>query len=218
MPVAAPPPSVHPALLWTWIRGWALARETPPPRPFGGGFRVEVGWPEQRARIVFPGLAGVSSVAAAVEEPWVWLKVCAPTADVRPLLPARWTIDRVGYLMERAPAPRPASTLPPGYRMEVLDHGAVLVAEVRAADGAVVAGGRAAVVGDAAVHDRIATDVQHRRRGLARAVMGALGDAAAERGAARGLLVGTSEGRALYTGLGWRLLADYTSAVIRPAG
>ena len=49
-------------------------------------------------------------------------------------------------------------------------------------------------VGTDAVMDRILTWPDHRRRGLARAVMGALASAALERGAHRGILVASEEG------------------------
>jgi GNAT superfamily N-acetyltransferase len=206
------------ALVETWITGWTMARETPPPRRVPGGFRVEVGWPDQRARIVFPALEGVAAAAAAIDEPWVWIKVCAAADAVRPLLPARWSIERIGFLMERLPAPFDASPPPRAYQLALEARESLCIAEVRHADGPVVASGRVALLGGDAVYDRIATEEAHRRRGLGRAVMTALGRAAEARGCTRGLLVGTLDGRALYQALGWRLLGGYTSAVIRPAG
>ena len=219
-PMSAAPAAVpfDAALVETWITGWTMARETPPPRRVPGGFRVEVGWPDQRARIVFPAVEGVAAAAAAIDEPWVWLKVCAPADAVRPLLPARWSIDRIGFLMERPPAPFGASSPPRAYQLALEARASLVIAEVRHADGAVAASGRVALLGAHAVYDRIATEASHRRRGLGRAVMAALGRAAEARGCTRGLLVGTPDGRALYQALGWRLLGDYTSAVIRPAG
>ncbi|PZR86805.1 MAG: hypothetical protein DI537_27805 [Stutzerimonas stutzeri] len=48
--------TADPPIVATWIKGWTLARETTPPTPYRGGFRVDVGWPEQKARYVFPAI------------------------------------------------------------------------------------------------------------------------------------------------------------------
>jgi hypothetical protein len=47
-------------------------------------------------------------------------------------------------------------------------------------------------------------------------VMGTLASDAVSRGATRGLLVATPEGRALYSTLGWSQIAPYCNAVIEP--
>jgi GNAT superfamily N-acetyltransferase len=76
------------------------------------------------------------------------------------------------------------------------------------------------MVGASAVFDRIETAVAHRRRGLGRAVMGALDALARERGVGERLLVATDAGRRLYLQLGWTDLAPYSTAVLaaRPFG
>ena len=78
--------------------------------------------------------------------------------------------------------------------------------------GAVVSSGRMAVFGEDAVADRIETDSAHRRRGLASAVMASLVEAAAARGARRGILIASIDGLRLYRSLGWKVVADIVIA------
>ena len=88
---------------------------------------------------------------------------------------------------------------------------------ILASNGELAASGRLGIVGDVAIYDRIRVQDAHQRRGLGRALMTALGEAANRAGAARWLLVATPEGRALYETLGWTVHAPYTSAFIPPA-
>ncbi|WP_433295746.1 GNAT family N-acetyltransferase [Actinoplanes sp. CA-030573] len=74
--------------------------------------------------------------------------------------------------------------------------------------GVEAAHGTMGLSGRDAVADRILTAPGHRRRGLARVVMGALAEAAAAAGAEHGLLIASEEGRHLYAALGWRAVAD----------
>src|SRR3546814_2967867 len=59
---------------------------------------------------------------------------------------------------------------------------------------------RVVVVDGFAIYDRIETRPEHRGRGLARAVMMKLEAIGREKGAVRGVLVATPDGRALYEG------------------
>ncbi|WP_431964231.1 GNAT family N-acetyltransferase [Actinacidiphila sp. bgisy160] len=68
--------------------------------------------------------------------------------------------------------------------------------------------GTIAVVGADAIADRIETDAAHRRRGLGRAAMSALAEAAVSQGARTGLLIASQEGQLLYSCLGWHHEAD----------
>jgi len=78
--------------------------------------------------------------------------------------------------------------------------------------GGVVSSGRMAVVGEDAVADRIETDPAHRRRGLGSAVMASLVEAAATKGAKRGILIASIDGLRLYRSLGWKVVADIVIA------
>jgi GNAT superfamily N-acetyltransferase len=202
-----------------WIRGWALTREVAPPVPHGDGFRIEVGLPTQAARYVFrhpsPTLRALGETVA---QPWVYLKACATSEQLRALLPAHWRIEDLHWLMAcDARAFAGTDALPAGYALEIEDHGARTGrAHVRIVDahGAPAATGHLALDDEVAVYDRIVTDPAHRRRGLGRAVMHALHALACAHGRDAGALVATDEGRALYESLGWTLCAPWATAVI----
>jgi hypothetical protein len=79
----------------TWIRGWTLARETPPPVEDHGGYRVDVGWPQQRVRYVFPRLSpAMQELATTLSEPWAFIKACGTPAAMRAALPRHWSYSR----------------------------------------------------------------------------------------------------------------------------
>jgi GNAT superfamily N-acetyltransferase len=203
-----------PDLVATWACGWALSRGVAPPVPAYGGFRIDVGLPDQKARYVFAAASdSVRDLSRAIPEPHVFIKVCAPPEAVQPLLSPGWSIRPVGFMMTTQELAQVGYDLRDGYQLipDLAPHGRVV--RILAADGALAASGRAFRVGPTAVFDRIETHPDHRRRGLGRAVMRALGAGAAEDGATKGALVATPDGRALYGSMGWRLHALYTSAV-----
>ena len=207
--------AADPALVALWIRGWSLCRGAPPPQPVDGGWRVEVGWPDQRARLVFPAVCeGLAQAAREIDEPFVFLKLCAPVEALRPLLPACWEAEPRGWMMTVAALSGEPSATPAGYRAVVEDEGEVTIVRVLTDGGETAALGRVGLSGDLAVFDRIATEAPHRRRGLASTVMRTLEACARDRGARAGALVGTDMGRRLYESLGWRVHTPYSSAVI----
>ncbi|PPF74405.1 hypothetical protein C5C46_00185 [Rathayibacter sp. AY1E6] len=121
----------------------------------------------------------------------------------------------------------PGSTAEGALLEGALLAGAVLeaadgVASVRLlVDGVVAAQGTAAVHGTVAVLDRIETDARFRRRGLGRRVVDALTAWARSEGARNGLLVASTDGRALYLPLGWEVVAPvriWRRAALRDPG
>lgn len=94
------------------------------------------------------------------------------------------------------------------YEREVRTEGPVTFVSLHAPSGEVAARGSIAVVGGDAIADRIETDAAHRRRGLGRAMMSALAEAAVSQGARTGLLIASEEGQRLYSSLGWHHKAD----------
>jgi GNAT superfamily N-acetyltransferase len=212
----APHLDADPQVVEAWVKGWTLARETPPPVRDRGGFRVDVGWPEQRVRYVFPRLAeGLQHLANTVVDPWVFLKVCAPPETLRALLPPRWVIRPLGFMMVcSGPMCADETTLPEGYTLDLTEDLPVPIARVLTANGEVAAIGRAAMAWDFVIYDRVETHVDHRRRGLGRTVMKALERIGRTRGKTQGVLVATEDGRGLYESLGWRTHSLYTTTVI----
>ena len=203
--------SVDPRLFEAWIHGRALSRGTPPPVAERGGYRIETGLAHETRRYVFKGICPeLLEIAAAVTEPRVFLKAFVPAADMQAALPPRWWIQPPGYLMVRDGQSAGAKVLAGGYSLEAALEGDTTVVRVLAFDGTTAATGRAANCEGYRIYEQIVTEVEHRRRGLASAVIAAL----EPRGNEAPLLVATEAGRALYTALGWRVVSPYTSAVL----
>ena len=199
-----------PRLVETWVRGWSLTREVAPPERDSGALRVDVGWPEQKQRYVFDHLsADVRRLAQRIHEPWILIKVCAPWEAVQPVLPIGWVIPAPGFMMSRGLEPADEPLLPQGYGFELDSRLPLTVAYIKTLAGEIAASGRLGLVsgpiGRLAVFDRIRSHENHRRRGLARALMTKLGNIALANGVTRAALVATPDGRQLYSTLGWRL-------------
>lgn len=209
----------HLEIFRAWSRGWAITREVAPPVPHADGLRIEVGLPRQVRRYVFPQASqALHELGETIAQPWVLLKACATTDELRALLPQRWEMQDEHYLMTCGDASFAGSgALAPGYALHVDDAGARTRrahVEVRAEDGALAAAGHLALDERFAIYDRIVTEPAHQRRGLGRAVMHALQALARAHGRHANVLVATAQGRALYEALGWRLHAPWATAVI----
>jgi GNAT superfamily N-acetyltransferase len=116
------------------------------------------------------------------------------------------------WLMTVPLASRVGATLAPDFRHSLhwtgRDRAEITVL---GPDGAVAASGQLGLADAWAVPDRIETTRAHRRRGLGRAVMTALVDAARERGGQHGVLVASDAGRRLYLSLGWTVVSGVTT-------
>jgi GNAT superfamily N-acetyltransferase len=203
-----------PELLWRWVAARSMARGQPAPVPDHGGMRVDTGSPEEVRRHVFAGPGpGLQALLETVRTPLVYLKVCAAAGDLQAILPPRWQLQPAGYFMtqDEPPAAMPAPV--PGYRIDLVQVGAVIAARMLAADGAIAASGYAVEHDGVFILDRILTDPAHRRRGLGRALVAALVSMQRD-SQARRVLVATDAGCALYMTLGWRVLSPYTTIVL----
>lgn len=209
-----------PALIARWAEAWAISRAAAPPVERDGGLYIHVGQPEQIGRYIFarPDAETIRPLAAAIDRPLLYLKVCAPADAVRPLLPAGWEIATPGYMMtaplsvmlDRVPA------LPAEFSFDMTSEGSILFAHVRDSAGEEAARGRIVPMGDLVVFDRIRTAEPYQRRGLGSAIMRRLAIEAEKLGARDAMLCATPEGRHLYTALGWSLHSGYTTASLAP--
>lgn len=156
----------------TWIEGWTIARETPPPVEDHGGFKVDVGWPQQRTRYVFTDISpALHELATTIEEPWVFLKACVSATAMRVALPEHWVIQPPGFMMKYRRIMPGNSAPPDGYLLDAAEPRPIVIVRALTPSGALVAIGRVVRVGEFAIYDRIETNAAHRRRGLARTVM-----------------------------------------------
>ncbi|MEV7774717.1 GNAT family N-acetyltransferase [Kitasatospora sp. NPDC086791] len=205
-------------LVRRWISGWVVSRGAAEPVDQPWGWTIDVGAPAGevgRHVLPEPTEAEVRKIAEDTTAPATWLKLFAEDATVRPWLGPRWRPDVPGFLMSVPLAPdRPVA--PAGFTVTTWERGGVLRVLVRDGAGQLAARGQAGLAGPVAVPDQITTAPAFRRRGLGALVMRTLQSAAYERGARTGVLVGTPEGRALYTALGWTTHAPMASLVLEP--
>jgi len=191
-----------------------VARGLPQPVPDHGGLRVDTGSATERCRYVFSrAIEGLSELAHAITSPHVFLKLCDTEAEMLARVPARWRLQPASVMMICEARPDGNLPLPEGYRLELSTTGPVTAARILTQSGDIAASGYAAEFAGVFTYDRIVTDTAHRRRGLGRGLMAALG-AARRSHAATEVLVATIDGQALYSTLGWMLYSPYTTAVI----
>jgi len=209
-----PLPPVDPLLVKRWLSARSVARGLPPPVPDHGGLRVETALPNETRRYVFAcPTDGLRELAKAVSLPRIFLKLCGSAEEMRVLVPSRWQIQPASYMMTHEGAIGGQIQLPKGYGIELSKAGSVTAARILAAGNDIAASGVAAEADGVFIYDRIVTHAAHRRRGLGRAIMAALGSAR-NSSAAKQVLVATEDGRGLYSRLGWTIHSPYTTAVI----
>lgn len=200
-------------LLAAWLAARSVARGLALPVPDHGGWRVDTGLPGEIRRHVFAGpVPGISALAASIHCPHILIKMCDTGEQLLKLLPPRWQLLPAGFFMTHEGSLQ-ASALPAGYRLEVATSQAITTARILTSDGAVVASGHAVEHAGVFVFDRIVTEAAHRRRGLGRALIAALG-ARQRSDSARRLLVATEDGLKLYLSLGWHIQSPYATATI----
>ncbi|MBS0479106.1 MAG: GNAT family N-acetyltransferase [Proteobacteria bacterium] len=208
--------NADPALIARWAEAWAISRGAAMPVAHDGGLYIHVGQPDQIGRYIFASLdrEPIRELAARIDRPLLYLKVCAPAGLVRPLLLPDWEIATPGYMMTAPVAAmldRPPA-LPEGLTACVARSGPVTFATITGSAGGEAARGRIIALDDLVVFDRIRTADTYQRRGLASTIMRTLAAEAARLGIRDAMLCATPPGRALYESLGWSLHSDYTTA------
>jgi GNAT superfamily N-acetyltransferase len=203
-------------LIRRWLTGWTVARSLPEAEPVGyarDGLRSKCDQPGREVEVFAlradeepESLARLAAVVAAARRT-TWLTVPTLRPDtVEAVVGAAGLelLHRSEWFMttDLTEHPRHAPAAP--YEREVRTEGPVTVVSIHDSCGEVAARGTIAVVGADAIADRIETDAAHRRRGLGRAMMSALAEAAVAQGARTGLLIASEEGQRLYSSLGWR--------------
>ncbi|MDD9375187.1 GNAT family N-acetyltransferase [Streptomyces sp. ZAF1911] len=213
-------------LVRMWISGWVVSRGGSDPIDEPWGWTIDVGQPKHVARHVLPepSEADVRKIVAATSAPGTWLKLFAEEQAVLPWVGPGWRSDVAGFLMTCPLVPE-RTEVPAGYTLTRWTRGGVSRVLVRTREGHFAARGQiahggspvASPVGSHVVVDQIETAAEHRRKGLGGLVMRTLQNTAYESGARTGLLVGTPDGRALYSALGWTEHAPMTSLWYEPS-
>jgi hypothetical protein len=208
----APIGGVDRELVRSWLTARSIARGLPEPVAVFGGFRVDTRSSMEVCRWVFATAdPGLHELVRSIREPRRFVKLFGTAEELAALVPTDWTVAGGNWLMASDSVSPPLEPLPCGYRIEQFRNGSTTRVEIRTDAGELAAGGYAAETQDSFVYDRIETEAAHRRRGLARAVMAALGECRSSQ-SARQLLVATAEGEKLYSALGWRRLSPYSTA------
>jgi GNAT superfamily N-acetyltransferase len=212
--------AADPHLIARWADAWAISRGAAMPVARYGGLYIHVDQPDQIGRYIFAQVDAdaIRPLAASIDRPLLYLKVCAPADAVRPLLPPGWEIATPGYMMT-APLSvmldRPA--MPPAeFEIRITSENSITFAHIHDAAGEEAARGRIVAVDGLIVFDRIRTADRHQRRGLGSAIMRALAAEARHFGVNDAMLCATPAGRELYTALGWQLHSGYTTASLTP--
>lgn len=199
-----------------WLKGWCLSRELPLPVTFKSGFKVEVGYPNQKTRYVFPELnEDFIELIASINDPWVYLKVCASLEEIKKQISEKWEIQPQGYMMSCSHSMNiPDISLHQDYQLEYESYNSTSVVKILTKEGELASTGRLVLVNDLAVYDRISTENNHQRKGLATFLMKELEKIALSKGVVNNFLVATEAGKTLYQSLGWKIESLYTSIVI----
>lgn len=204
-------------LISRWEAGWGRSRGFPPATHVEGGLAVSLGELgrdiEHLALTVEPALhERLADLVATSTDAWLTV----PTTDreaTEALVRAKGLeVAAPEWLMRIDLMRHPVAAAPPGYTLDVRIEGGVIIGEAATAVGIRAADARMAVAGRDAIADRVATDVEHRRRGLATALMSTLVDRAQRRGADTGLLIASEEGRRLFEKLEWEVVVPIVVA------
>lgn len=199
-----------------WLKAWSLSRKLPLPVRYKSGFKVEVGDEKQKIRYVFSELNhDFIELSIQIDEPWTYLKVCASPDEVKNAVSGKWIVQPPGYMMHCfGPMKSSDTNLCDGYRIEYEKYNSTTVIKIIAENGELASIGRIVLVDDMAVYDRIITEENHQRKGLATFLMRELEKKALSKGITNNFLVATAQGKKLYESMGWKLYSNYTSIVI----
>ncbi|KIA92302.1 GNAT family acetyltransferase [Flavobacterium sp. KMS] len=199
-----------------WLKAWSLSRKLPLPVKYKSGWMVDVGYKNQKKRYVFPELNDdFIQLSETIDEPWIYLKVCASPDELRDKLSEKWVIQPQGYMMSCFKQMSfPKGSLPNKYKFEFESYNSTFVVRIVTNDGELASIGRVVLVDDLAIYDRISTEANHRRNGLATFLMNELEKIALTNNIHNNFLVATEDGKYFYQTLGWELYSPYTSVVI----
>jgi GNAT superfamily N-acetyltransferase len=206
--------AADPQLLRAWLAARSVARTLPEPVEDFGGLRVDTNSEKEARRWVFPAaVEGIGRLASSIHEPRHFIKLCGTAEELSAAVPPHWVVEDGRWFMMLEREPDASDKVPPGYRLLGSRSGPVSKVEIRTDCGELAASGFAAETANAFVYDRIETDVRHRQRGLARAVMAALESCRQSR-SCRQVLMATAEGERLYSSIGWRKISPYSTACL----
>jgi len=199
-----------------WLTAWSLSRNLPLLVKYKSGLMVEVGYENQKSRYIFPRLNNdFLELSESINESWIFLKVCASVDELKDRISDKWIIQPQGYMMICFhPMNILNRSLNDNYTLEFEQYNTTYLVRIVTKEGQLASTGRVVLVDDLAVYDRISTEPQHKRMGLATFLMKELEKIALANNINNNFLVATEEGKSLYESLGWEVYSLYTSIVI----
>ncbi|MDR6923583.1 MULTISPECIES: GNAT family N-acetyltransferase [Chryseobacterium] len=208
--------TVSRGIIEKWLKAWSLSRKLPLPEKYKSGFKIEVGEEKQKARYVFPEITeDFIQLSKEINDSWVYLKVAASADEVKESISRKWQIQPPGYMMYcTGEMISNEKKIPEEYNMTLEKYNASSTLKIFAENGTLACSGHLVLVDDLAIYDRIATEEEHRRKGLASFLMHELEKIVLLNGISNSFLVATAQGKTLYESLGWKLYSPYTSVVI----
>lgn len=204
------------SILEKWLTAWSLSRNLPLPVKYKSGLMVEVGYPDQERRYVFPQLNDdFIELSESINQPWIFIKVCASVDELKDRISGKWIIQPQGYMMTCFhPMNILNRSLNDNYTLEFEQYNTTYLVRIVTKEGQLASTGRVVLVDDLAIYDRISTEPQHKRMGLATFLMKELEKIALANNIHHNFLVATEEGKSLYQSMGWEVYCLYTSVVI----
>ncbi|UMQ43647.1 hypothetical protein MKS83_08070 [Chryseobacterium sp. Y16C] len=71
-------------LILNWLKAWCISRDLPLPVEYKSGFKVDVGYPDQKQRYVFPELNDdFFQLSNEIDDTWIYLKFCGSPEDIK---------------------------------------------------------------------------------------------------------------------------------------
>jgi GNAT superfamily N-acetyltransferase len=200
----------------TWVKAYSDLRQLPL-EPCEHGWWIDVGKPQQSGRYILreSDISLLQQLAERVTDTAVHFELPMARCLAEQVLSAGWNLAAPEYLMTVSISGDCTTTLPGGYQLLLEIEGTEIRASCVDEDGHPLSRGVCKLSGHDAVFDQVVTERAARRQGLASAVMSVLAASAFKRGARRGVLLATAEGRPFYEALGWTLLSE-VSKVISP--
>lgn len=204
------------SILHKWLKGWALSRELPLPIKYKSGYMIDVGYENQKKRYIFTELnKDYIQLSKSIDEPWIYLKICSAPDNLKGILSDKWVIEPQAYMMTCFKKMNFSNNnLLDGYRLEFDNYNSTFVVRIVSKNGELASIGRVVLVDDLAIYDRISTEENHQRKGLATILMKELEKIALVNKVYNNFLVATEEGKSLYLSFGWEIYSLYSSAVI----
>lgn len=197
-----------------WIAAYGELRELAL-QPVANGWWHDVGKRQQSGRYFFcqPDLAAFQSLAEACEEPAVHFEMPVARHDLEACIPEAWTLAPAQFLMAASQLTEAHLPIPDSCDLAVNIEGRHVRVGILDGAGMPLSRGVCLVAHATAVLDQIVTEPACRRQGMGATIVAELLHQASARGATRGLLVATAEGRPFYEALGWTCLSEVSTAV-----